>query len=121
MSEKNYEEVEKVYEFLQEQLERQEKLDAFIRVAEGTKLSVNDLEIIKKEMEQNRSGSKTFNLKQMVTTLSDELESSKDDEGKHRKKLRKKGSDLERLRRQRRLQVQRERRAKKTEELDRGK
>ena len=94
-------------------------LDAFHRVREGKKFSVNDLHVVQKTLANQpnvRSPDRVHSLDENILLLEHRANISRDNISQSSKRLKKRGLDIDRLRRQRRLQHEKQKRKK--EELE---
>lgn len=107
MNQKEYGQVRK-HMLLEQELEEQEEIiQAFKRVQKGEKFSLHDLRIVERTLvDRSKSGykEKVFNFDNIISVLEQEIEHTRGFVTGSRRKLRKRRLDLDRLRRQRRLQ-----------------
>ncbi len=102
-----YNEIKKHLSLEHKLQEQEEVIEAFRRVKEGGKFSINDLQIVQRTLMEQSNVSyrdRTLDLGDAIFMLERESELTKDMVSKSRKRLKKRGLDLDRLRRQRRLQ-----------------
>lgn len=110
MNHKEYGELKK-HLSLEHELEEKEKVvDAFRRVKKGERFSFNDLEVVRKELFRQQGDYKNggLNMNEAIYVLEKDISVSREKISNSKRRLKKRGLDLERLRRQRRLHLQRE-------------
>lgn len=107
MNLKEYNEIKK-HILLEHAYEEDKKvLDSFQRVKEGKNISVNDLHVVQKTLANQpnvNSPDRVHNLDENIQLLEHRANISKDNISQSNKRLKKRGLDIDRLRRQRKLQ-----------------
>lgn len=109
MNAKQYEGIWKHLSLEHELAEKEKVVDAFVRVQKGERFSLHDLEVVKNELieRQGKLFDEEINMHGIIHSLEKDISSSKDNVSLSRRRLKKRGVDLERLRRQMRLQQER--------------
>lgn len=119
MNYKEYDEVKKQIIMDKEIEEQEEVIDAFYRVRDGRNVSLNDLQTVQKVLSESSVGSskeRVHNFKDTISVLEHRTVQSKEKASLQRKKLKRRGMDMDKIRRQRRLEQEKLRKGK---EMDR--
>lgn len=115
MNQKEYSEIKKHVLLEHEQAGEEKHIDSFRRVKEGKKFSLNDLQIVHKFLSEQpavKSRDQIHNMNDAIGLLEHRTSMTRENISSSKKRLRKRGLDLDRLRRQRRLQQDKERKDK---------
>jgi|SRR5690625_3938284 len=116
MNQKEYSELHKHLSLENEVKEKEKVLDAFHRVKKGESFSLNDLQIVGRTIAENshlKYPDREHSMHDTIFFLERDINSSKENVGKSKKRLKKRGIDLDRLRRQRRIYQEKQRQTEK--------
>ena len=114
MNQKEYSELHKHLSLENEVKEKEKVLDAFHRVKKGEGFSLNDLQIVGRTIAENSHSNyhdRGHSINDSIFILERDVNSTKDHVSKSKKRLKKRGMDLDRLRRQRRIYQEKQRQA----------
>src|SRR5690625_2083902 len=115
MNQKEYSEIKKHITLEHEQAEEEKLIDAFHRVKKGDKFSLGDLQSVHKflsELPYAGSKDQVHNMDNTITLLEHRSSLTRESVSLSKKKLKKRGLDLDRVRRQRRVQQEKVRKEK---------
>ena len=107
MNQKDYSEIKKHITLEHEQAEEEKIVEAFKRVKKGEKFNLVDLQTVYKVLSEQpnvSSNDRVHNMDNTITLLEHRSSMTRENVSLSKKRLRKRGLDLDRLRRQRRLQ-----------------
>lgn len=116
---KEYNEIKKQI-IMDKEIDEQEKvIDAFYRVREGNNVSLNDLQTVHKVLSESHMGSskeRVHNFKDTISVLEHRSFQTKEKASLQKRKLKRRGMDMDKIRRQRRLEQEK---LRKNKEKDR--
>lgn len=120
MNEKHYRKLSEHLSLEQNLEERKNVVAAFHRVKKGERFSFSDLEIVQKELlnQQGDKQTKVFNMRKAIQNVEGDIASITENVSNKKKRFKKMNHDLNRLKRQRRLQLERDRRAEIEREMN---
>lgn len=110
MDAKDYSALWKQFTLEQELEEKEDIIDSFRRVESGEGFSLDDLEVVRKTLAERKEGAgRTINMRNMIHNLEVDVGSTREYATTSKRRLRKRGIDLDRMRKQMRLQHERKR------------
>ncbi len=107
MNQKDYSEIEKQITLEHEQAEQEKVIDAFRRVKHGKKFSLGDLQTVQKFLSEQanvHSKDRVHSMDNTISLLEHNSSMTRESISLSKKKLKKRGLDLDRVRRQRRIE-----------------
>lgn len=119
MNEKQYRKLNEQLSLEQDLKERKNVIAALHRVNKGERFSFNDLEIVQKESlnQQGNQQNVVLNMNKAIQNVEGDITTLNENVSNKKRRFKKMDHDLNRLKRQRRLQIDRDRRAEHEREM----